>query len=604
MSGASPLVVQGLTVVTAHGVPIVNDLDLEISEPQVYAIVGESGSGKTTAGLAMLGHGRAGARIAAGTVSIEGTPITGQTDARVRQLRGRLVSYVPQDPSTALNPGMRVGAQMTAMLHAHRPDERPDTAIAGMFERVGLPGTPSFLRRYPHQLSGGQQQRVAIAIALVCRPRLVVLDEPTTALDVVTQRLILNELRRLRDELGVTMLYISHDLAVVAELADSIGVFYAGRLVETGTAAELLGNPRHPYTRALLEAVPDHAQPRQLQGIPGTMASLNNLPPGCPFAPRCTQRADHCTERPPALEDIGAGHRVACYEQARTSAPVVRPATRRQPDTAVEVPALSVVGLQAHHRTRDGMVHVCRDISFDISARTTLALVGESGSGKTTAARSVVGLHPRTGGQVLLAGEELAAQVGRRTSDQRRRLQMVFQNPYASLNPTVTVGDSIARPAELFFGMSHTDALRKARDLADLVRLPDRVLDRYPVELSGGERQRAAIARALIAEPEVLVCDEITSALDVSVQAAVIELLEDLRQQLNLSMLFISHDLGVVASIADRIVVLEQGQIREQGDIGEVLAHPDNDYTRRLVDAVPRVPTGHDANLEQAHEDH
>jgi peptide/nickel transport system ATP-binding protein len=236
-------------------------------------------------------------------------------------------------------------------------------------------------------------------------------------------------------------------------------------------------------------------------------------------------------------------------------------------------------------------VHVCRDVSFDIPARTTLALVGESGSGKTTTARCVVGLHPRTGGRVLLAGEVLAAQVGRRTAEQRRRLQMDFQNPYASLNPTVTVGDSIARPAELFFGMSHADARGKARDLADLVRLPGRVLDRYPVDLSGGERQRAAIARALIADPEVLVCDEITSALDVSVQAAVIELLEDLRQRLNLSMLFISHDLAVVASIADRIVVLEQGQIREQGDIGQVLAQPGNDYTRRLLDAVPRLRT-------------
>jgi peptide/nickel transport system ATP-binding protein len=269
--------------------------------------------------------------------------------------------------------------------------------------------------------------------------------------------------------------------------------------------------------------------------------------------------------------------------------------------SAVRDPVIRVEGLSLGLASGEPVVE---DVSFAVGQGEIMGLVGESGSGKTTAARSVVGLHPRTGGQVLLAGEELAAQVGRRTSDQRRRLQMVFQNPYASLNPTVTVGDSIARPAELFFGMSHTDALRKARDLADLVRLPDRVLDRYPVELSGGERQRAAIARALIAEPEVLVCDEITSALDVSVQAAVIELLEDLRQQLNLSMLFISHDLGVVASIADRIVVLEQGQIREQGDIGEVLAHPDNDYTRRLVDAVPRVPTGHDANLEQAHEDH
>jgi peptide/nickel transport system ATP-binding protein len=593
-SAAHAMVLEGLRVETSVGVAIVEDLSLTLRRGEILAVVGESGSGKTTAALAMLGYARRGARIVSGSVRVLGEEMVGQSSSITRRRRGRLVSYVPQDPATALNPSMRLGDQIQAVVRAHRGDEPAGQRVVDVLSRVGLPTDKRFQRRYPHQISGGQQQRVAIAIALVCSPSVIVFDEPTTALDVVTQRRILEEIRRLRDELGIAMVYVSHDLAVVASIADRIAVFYAGRLVECGPSASMLSDPRHPYTRALLAAVPEHNDPRQLRGISGSAPSLEERPPGCTYAPRCPLAIERCRGERPVLAPISEGHLVACHEVQRVRAVVVDlpPPVRRVGATGT--PVLEVRNLSASYPGIQGPVAVCRDLSFQIRTGTTLAVVGESGSGKTTLARCIVGLHPPSAGELLFDGQLMLPTAGQRSPEERRRLQMVFQNPYASLNPAHSVGDSVVRAAVVLRGLGRAEAAERARTMLERVRLSARAFERFPSELSGGERQRVAIARALIAEPELLICDEITSALDVSVQAAVIELLESLRSELGLSLLFISHDLSVVATVADFVVVLESGHIREFGDVSEVLNNPADDYTRRLIEAIPRLRPSED----------
>jgi peptide/nickel transport system ATP-binding protein len=587
MSHSEPVLrVDGLTVELDSGEPIVEAVDLELAPGEVLGLVGESGSGKTTTALALLGFARRGARLSAGRVEVDGRPMTGD-ERLVRALRGREVSYVAQDPGSALNPSLRVRDLIGDMLHAHDGRSSHDP-VAGALASVHLPTDPAFARRYPHQLSGGQQQRVAIATALVCEPKVVVLDEPTTGLDVVTQERILAEIDRLRDERSVAVVYVSHDLAVVASIADRIAVMYAGRVVEEGPTAAVIGRPRHPYTRGLLSSVPDVGQPRRIESIPGVAVGVDERPAGCAFAPRCAQRVDRCLVEMPQLEDIGDGYKARCFEWTRT-APLAPEALAEPPPVEREAALLRVEGLSAEYRGRHETVVAVRDVSFAVAPSECVALVGESGSGKTTIARCVVGLHAPTEGRVLLDGEPLAARAARRLRAARRRIQIVFQNPNDSLNPRHRVGDAIARPARILRDLSEREARVEVGRLLERVRLPAGLAERFPGELSGGERQRVAIARALAAQPELIVCDEITSALDVSVQAAVLELLAELRAELELALLFITHDLGVVASVADRVLVLQDGAVCDSGPVASLLRKPQHEYTQRLVSAAPRL---------------
>jgi peptide/nickel transport system ATP-binding protein len=581
--------VSGLEVGTTAGAHVVEDVSFEVAAGEVLGLVGESGSGKTTVAQALLGFARPGLRILSGSIMVGSEEIAGREETELRGLRGRLVAYVPQDPGTALNPSIRVGNHIREVLRAHDLVRQLDSRVESVLERVHLPPNRSFQRRFPHQLSGGQQQRLAIALALVCDPPLVVLDEPTTGLDVVTQARILGEIARLQRESGVALVYVSHDLAVVSSIADRVAVMYAGRIVEEGPTETIVSAPRHPYSAGLIASVPDHVEPRRLVGIPGVAVGVNNRPSGCAFASRCEQRTEACEETMPRLVEVGRGHLVRCLHWQSTVLRQIEPRLDESAKLQREPPLLSVEELAASHRSRQGEVVAAVDITFGVETGSCVALVGESGSGKTTIARCIVGLHAPTAGRVLLDGVPLATTARKRPREDRRAIQIVFQNPYDSLNPRRSVEDAICWPMRSLRGLSAQAARPEASRLLEQVRLPAGLARRYPGELSGGERQRVAIARALAASPKLLVCDEITSALDVSIQAAVLDLLAELRRDLGVSLLFISHDLGVVASVADRILVLENGVICEQGEVRRVLVTPQSEYTTRLVTAAPSI---------------
>jgi peptide/nickel transport system ATP-binding protein len=583
------ILVDGLRIeLTGTGIDVVDDVNLAISPGEVVGLVGESGSGKTTVGLAMLGHARRGVEIVAGSVQIDGTDVLQLSEEERRPLRGRVVSYVPQDPAAALNPALRIGTQLREVLEAHEfgnnDGDRRDR-VAEMMREVALPDDPGYLRRYPHELSGGQQQRVGLAMAFACRPRLIVLDEPTTGLDVTTQAHVLGTVRELAEAHQVAALYVSHDLAVVSTLAQRVAVMYAGRLVEVGDSAELFANAAHPYTRRLVGAIPRLAGSRELVGIPGRAPSPGSRPQGCAFAPRCRFAESACTAALPDLRELDAGHKVRCI---RAETVLANPMPFAGEAEAVVPPQgegiLQIVELSAGYR---GLT-VLHEINLTVAPTECLALVGESGSGKTTLARSIAGLHRERVGRVLLDGTELAELARHRPREARRRMQYIFQNPYGSLNPRRTIDQIIRQPLEVF-GIGGKEADQRVDEMLERVSLTAGYAGRYPDQLSGGERQRVAIARALVCQPDVLICDEVTSALDVSVQAAIVELLGALQRDLGLAMLFVTHNLPLVRSIAQRVAVMSAGRIVELGPVDQVLMDPSDDYTQRLLSDTPSL---------------
>ncbi|BAP43173.1 peptide/opine/nickel uptake transporter family ABC transporter ATP-binding protein [Pseudomonas sp. StFLB209] len=580
------LSVAGLRVELSADVDVLDKVSFSLRAGEIVGLVGESGSGKTTLATALLAHARRGARITAGRVEIAGQSLLSLHGEALRQARGSLIGYVPQDPATALNPALRIGSLLRETLAAHDPDlsrEQQRLRLQETLRDVGLPDDELFLKRFAHQLSGGQQQRVLLALAFVLRPRLIVLDEPTTALDVTTQAHILDTLRRLCKSQGVAAVYVSHDLAVIKDLVDRVMVMYAGRLVETASREELFSRPAHPYTRGLLAAIPDVAERREINAIAGHAPAPAQRPAGCSFAPRCPRSTAACQQQP-TLQALSGQQQVACLHPHLEALALV---TQTPPAAAVlqheARPLLEVASLDVAYDRQ-----VLFDISLQVRAGECLALVGESGSGKTSLARTLAGLGENAAGTLHYAGQALSLQARQRSPELRHRIQYIFQNPYRALNPRQTVGECLGAPLQHFFGINGAAARERVAAVLKRVSLPASTAEAYPHSLSGGERQRVAIARALICEPQLLICDEVTSALDVSVQASILALLRELQSE-GLTLLFVTHDLGVVRAIADRVVVLKSGRILEQGSVEQVLDRPESEYTRTLVSNSPTL---------------
>ena len=572
--------------VSATGDDIVDEVRISIEPGKVLALVGESGSGKTTVGLAVLGHSRRGVAIAHGRVECADTEVLGLDDDAKRKIRGELVSYVPQDPASSLNPALRIGVQLMEALEVHDfggSVESRKIRLKQMMAEVLLPTDDEYLLRYPHQLSGGHQQRVGLAMAFACRPSVIVLDEPTTGLDVSTQEHVLKTIRQLTRDHGVAALYITHDLAVVADLADDVAVMYAGRIVECGSVKDIFTNPAHPYTKHLVVAAPDIEGKKEIVGLAGRAPSPGKRPIGCSFALRCESADDACRSAFPAEVSVATGHVTRCIKIGKLRDVVV---AKPRASQTIESGA-SVVVLQDVSAGYSGNV-VVHNVSLTIRRGECLALVGESGSGKTTVSRAIGGLHREWTGSMSFNGEELQKTARRRTSGARQGIQYIFQNPYGSLNPRRTIGESISRPLAII-GTSKSESRKAILDVLEKVNLPGSYASKYPDQLSGGERQRVAIARALVSNPMVLVCDEVTSALDVLVQAAIIDLLGDLRKQLGLAMLFVTHNLPLVRSIADEVAVMSEGRIVEIGPAESVIGNPQQSYTKSLIMATPSI---------------
>ena len=594
---------------------------LAVEPGQTVAVVGESGSGKSTVALAVMGLLGREASLS-GSIRLEGRELVGLDEASRRGLRGQVAGMVFQDPFTSLNPSLTIGRQMAEPLVAHRglaAEAARARAVAALGE-VGLPDPAGLMAAYPHQLSGGMQQRVLIANALVCDPKLLILDEPTTALDVTVEAQILDLLDRLKRERGLGLLFITHNLGVVNRIADRVCVLYAGRTVEFGTKDAVLGRPSHPYTKGLLASLPRLSaggNRDRIAPIPGRFPDLTAPPPGCIFADRCPFVEERCRTEPQALVATAPGHDVRCWKSAAVPAwprPVDTQRTGPRPRQEGLVPLLRTEALtKTYHRRRVGgglqwsrkfgvlpwpaprteRIHAVDGISLDIGRGEVLGLVGESGSGKSTFGRTVLRLVDPSGGRILFDGTDIAG-VPQRALDARRKLaQIVFQNPDSSLNPRRSVGDAIRRAVTLHTNVPAERRRAHVETLLDRVGLPRGYYDRYPHQLSGGEKQRVGIARAIATEPEFIVCDEPVSALDVSVQATVLNLLDGLRADLGLSYLFISHDLSVVAYVADRIAVMYAGRILEIGPVEAVLSPPYHPYTQALLSSVPSpVPGG------------
>ena len=516
----------GLTGVK-NAAPVLNDINLEIRAGETHCLVGESGSGKSVTSLAVMGLlPKAALEIKGGSITVDDVEITTASPAKMRALRARRIAMIFQEPMTALNPVLRVGEQIEEVLNMHTDMSRADAKkrTLEMMEQVHLPDVERIYSAFPHQLSGGQRQRIMIAMALILDPDLLIADEPTTALDVTTQLQILKLISEMQERHGTAVLFITHDMGVVAEIADTVSVMQQGHIVERAPITELLTNPKEAYTRKLLKAVPNlKPRPARAAGTGGDVVKVSGLE--------------------------------MTYEQG------------------------------GFLRKKEG-VKAAQDVNFSIAPGRTLGIVGESGSGKSTVARCIMRLIDPTAGEINVSGTEIAQLSRRQLQPHRRHLQIVFQDPYRSLNPRWTVAQSLCE-GPINFGTSRAEAMSQAAELMTLVELPKDVLNRYPHQFSGGQRQRIAIARAVAMKPDLLVADEAVSALDVSVQAQVLDLLDDVQAKFGIAMLFITHDLRVAAQICDDVLVMQKGRVVEHGPAGDVLANPHHDYTRNLIEAAP-----------------
>jgi peptide/nickel transport system ATP-binding protein len=571
----------------------VRDVSFSIARGESYGLVGESGSGKSTVALALVRYLSRNGRVSGGTISINGLDPLSMGSSALRDLRAHTVSMVYQEPGRALNPSLRVGRQIAEVFEIAGQSSGDATQSAeDMLRRVQISDPGRVMRRYPHELSGGMAQRAVIAMALAVSPALLILDEPTTALDATVEAEVLDLVASLRSEFDTSVLFISHNLAVIAKMCDRVGVLYAGELVEQGPAREVFADPRHPYTVGLLRCIPRRGQRKdsdRLDTIPGFLPAPGHNLTGCVFAPRCALAQDKCRTAEPPFFAVSAVRTSRCYfhEQA-PSLPRATPAS--VPASAGVSSDGSLVVVEGLSKTFGGGVKALAGVDLAIQRGEMLGLVGESGSGKTTLARVLLGLTaPDQGAVVTLNGAALSPDARRRPRSTLRALQIVFQNPDSALNRRHTVRALISRPLSRLAGLSGARLRERLEELITSVRLEDRHLPLRPSQLSGGLKQRVAIARAFAGGPEIVVCDEPTSALDVSVQAAILNLLADLQSTEQVTYLFISHDLGLVRYLSDRIVVLYLGRVMEIGPSETVFAGPHHPYTEALFSAVPSL---------------
>jgi peptide/nickel transport system ATP-binding protein len=620
------LQVQGLTVEISAGprsdrppARVVDDVSLCIRRGETFALLGESGCGKSVTALSLMRLLPQAGRIAGGSVRLGENDLLRLAETEMRRVRGGRMAMIFQEPQTSLNPVLTAGDQIAEAVRVHKGRPRPQVGarVLELLDAVGIPDPARRVNEYPHQLSGGMKQRVMIAMALAGDPELLIADEPTTALDVTIQAQVLNLLKGLQRSTGMAVLLITHDLGVVAETAERLAIMYAGQIVETASVAEFFARPAHPYSRMLMESLPD-ADKREgrLAVIPGRVPPLDQVFEGCRFAPRCPAVMPRCRTEVPAWSALGAEHGVLCHlwseganpsprdlagaDGARPQAPfgeTPRAGGGPEPEPDGGQPLLEVRGLEVHFpihrgvfRRVVGQVRAVDGVSLRLEAGRTLALVGESGCGKTTAGKGLLQLIPPTGGSVRYRGRELRGLGYRGMRPFRKDLQIIFQDPFASMNPRMLVGDIVGEGLQaLGIERSRPLRLRRVAELLELVGLGPDAVDRYPHEFSGGQRQRICIARALAVEPKLIVCDEPTSALDVSVQAQILNLLKDLQDRLGIAYLFITHNLSVVAYLAHEVAVMYLGRVVERGPVGEVLGDPRHPYTRALLSAVPVI---------------
>jgi peptide/nickel transport system ATP-binding protein len=608
MSMASILDIQDLSVdipTDSSTLHAVRGISLELNRGETLGIVGESGSGKSMTALALMNLLPPAARRQASCIDFDGSDLTHATERELAsKIRGQRIGMIFQEPMTSLNPVYSIGRQLkeTMTLHRKVSDTEAENRAVYLLEKVGLPDPASRLKQYPHELSGGQRQRVMIAMALMNEPELLIADEPTTALDVTIQAQILHLLRELQQEFGMSMILITHDLGVVSRAADNIAVMYAGDIVETGKTGEVLENPRHPYTKGLLECVPGYKGQSQqrLGAIPGIVPAMTGDISGCAFASRCPRAAGVCRTTNPPTKKLHQGRYFVCHEpdvEGRGLAAERPTASERTVTSNVRgtEDILTVDHVSCTFSVRRGMfgkrkpLQALDDVSLTLKKGEVLALVGESGCGKTTLTRTIMGLQAPSTGSVTLNGQRIE---NLPPMDRARMIQPIFQDPYSSLNPRKTIGEIIAKPLFVHGIGSNQEQHQQVRKMMELVGLPSRVFNSYPDQLSGGQRQRAAIGRALILNPEVVICDEPTSALDVSVQAQILNLLLDLRDELDLTYLFVTHNLSVVQHMADRVAVMYLGEIVECGERDQVMSDPKHPYTHALMNSALSISPG------------
>jgi peptide/nickel transport system ATP-binding protein len=596
----------------------VQDVSFEIKRGEAHGVVGESGCGKSTVAWAILNFLGANGYVKRGSIKFMGQELVGRKGEELRRLRGDQIAMVYQDPMQALNPSMRLGDQMKEVLTVHRgmPDREAEKRCIEMLERVYMPDAANVMKRFPHQISGGQQQRVVIGMALLNNPALLIMDEPTTALDVTVEAAVLDLIAGLRRDFDTAIMYITHNLGVIARVATRLGVMYAGEMVERATVEGIFKNPRHPYTQGLIRCVPKLGADKAsslLYPIRGRVPPPNNRPAGCVFGPRCDYFQDRCRKERPQLRQLN-GSWVRCHfaeeidpAQWTPSEDIVLPSITT--GEVQEEPIIELDNLKKYYKVRgDSLkdvvglgepryVKAVENASFKVFKGNTLGIVGESGCGKSTLIKTIIGLEESTAGQAQFLGFDITSDLSTRDEKLIQELQMVFQNPDSTMNPSYTVEQQIGRPMRRFKTVPKDQTRSEVIKLLEAVRLGANYLDRLPRQLSGGEKQRVGIARALASRPDLVLCDEPVSALDVSVQAAVLNLLLEIQQEYNTTMLFIAHDLSVVRFFSDQVAVMYLGQIMEIGPAEAIYAPPYHPYTEALLSAVP-IP---DPTAKQKH---